>query len=331
VTVGKSPSVEDAVFVDLDGDRRLDVVSCCEGRTRTMFVHWAPSGESDYLDPSAWITEPLPASVDRMMWMFCIPMQVDGRDGVDLVAAGKGSEAEIGWWQAPADPRDLNQWQWHGMSTAGWIMSLLAVDMDGDQDLDVLATDRRGEMRGCRWLENPGPGARQHRAWPNHFVGGRDREVMFMTWADLDADGRQDAVAATSNNGFLFFRRSGVRDAWQSFTIDMPAGVGTGKAVAVADLDENGRPDLVFSCERATGDKHGIVWLSFDAFPKDRAAKTRSISGPLGIKFDRLEVLDIDEDGDLDVLACEESAPVEGKRRGLGVVWYENPLRQGGV
>jgi len=32
VTVARTPSVEDAVFVDLDGDGALDVVSCCEGR-----------------------------------------------------------------------------------------------------------------------------------------------------------------------------------------------------------------------------------------------------------------------------------------------------------
>src|SRR4051812_2647080 len=34
VTVGKVASPEDAVFVDLDGDGNLDVVSSCEGKTR---------------------------------------------------------------------------------------------------------------------------------------------------------------------------------------------------------------------------------------------------------------------------------------------------------
>jgi hypothetical protein len=44
------------------------------------------------------------------------------------------------------------------------------------------------------------------------------------------------------------------------------------------------------------------------------------ISGPRGIKFDRLELIDLDSDGDLDVLTCEE-------RHNLGVFWYENPTR----
>lgn len=42
------------------------------------------------------------------------------------------------------------------------------------------------------------------------------------------------------------------------------------------------------------------------------------ISGPDDeIKFDRPERIDLDKDGDLDVLTCEESAD-------LGVIWNEN-------
>jgi hypothetical protein len=39
-----------------------------------------------------------------------------------------------------------------------------------------------------------------------------------------------------------------------------------------------------------------------------------------GIKFDRIELLDLDADGDLDVITCEE-------RDNLGVIWYENPTK----
>ena len=44
------------------------------------------------------------------------------------------------------------------------------------------------------------------------------------------------------------------------------------------------------------------------------------IAGPEGIKYDRLELLDLDGDGDLDIITCEE-------RTNLGVIWYENPTR----
>ena len=326
VTVGKTPNVEDAVLVDLDADGRSDVVSSCEGGTRTMFVHWAPERQKDYLDPNAWKTEPIPASRNLMMWMFSIPMQVDGRRGIDLVAAGKGRDCRIGWWESPQDPRKLDAWQWHPISPAGWVMSLRAVDMDGDGDLDVLTSDRKGPHRGCRWLENPGPGPKQAAPWQSHLVGGQEHEVMFLTVADLDDDGADDVLCATRDNGLLFFRRTASgEELWQEHAVSMPENIGTGKAVEVGDIDRDGKPDLVLSCENARASRSGVVWLSYHDAPTEDAWTAREISGPKGIKFDRLELVDLDADGDLDVLACEESQPVDDKRQGLGVFWYENP------
>jgi len=326
VTVGKTPNVEDAVLVDLDADGWTDVVSCCEGRTRTMFVHWAPADRDAYLDQAAWKSEPIPASQQVMMWMFCVPMQVDGRRGVDLVAGGKGGGARIGWFEAPEDPRRLDRWKWHPISPAGWIMSLRSLDLDGDGDLDVITTDRRGGLRGCRWLENPGGGPALLQPWQNHFIGGRQSEMMFMTVADLDADGADEVLAAATPAPLLIFRRRpGTREQWEPFPINMPRGVGTGKGVAAGDVDRDGKPDIVFSCERAGQGRSGVVWMSFGDAPTEKVWTAHQISGPRGIKFDRLELADIDGDGDPDVFCCEESEPAAGRRRGLGVFWYENP------
>src|SRR5688572_20937823 len=56
VTVGKSPSVEDAVLVDLDRDGVMDVVTCTEGKSRAVFVHWGPREVGDYLMSEKWRT-----------------------------------------------------------------------------------------------------------------------------------------------------------------------------------------------------------------------------------------------------------------------------------
>jgi hypothetical protein len=53
------------------------------------------------------------------------------------------------------------------------------------------------------------------------------------------------------------------------------------------------------------------------------------VSGPEGVKFDLNLLLDVDADGDLDVINTEEANNSAGGRPGLGLVWYENPVRAG--
>ena len=62
VTVGEVASPEDAVFVDLDRDGAVDVVSCCEGSNRSVFIHWAPREREQYLEAQAWTTAYFPAT-----------------------------------------------------------------------------------------------------------------------------------------------------------------------------------------------------------------------------------------------------------------------------
>jgi VCBS repeat protein len=321
VTVGEVRDVEDAVFADLDGDRATDVASCCEGTVRTLFVHWAPKDRTKYLDPAAWSTAALPASRDMMQWMFCLPMQVDGKNGLDLVAGGKNRGARIGWYEAPEDARTLSEWKWHPLRPAGWIMSLLPSDMDGDGDEDVVASDRKGPLRGCFWLENPGPGQALAEAWKEHPIGGGDREVMFLSLADLDRDGMADVVAAAKPQELLFFRRR-TRDGtnWDRHSIPLPPNTGNAKAVNVGDINLDGKPDLVFTCEGASMGKSGVMWMSGARDAGDRTWTGHEISGPDGVKHDLVELLDLDGDQDLDVLTCEET-------KNLGVFWYENPSK----
>ncbi|MBN1492362.1 MAG: VCBS repeat-containing protein [Phycisphaerae bacterium] len=320
VTVGEVGSPEDAVFWDVDGDGAIDVVTATEGDVETVWLHWAPPDPSRYLDSHAWMTQPIPATVHAREWMFCMPMDVDSRHGIDLVLGAKGPDAQIGWLESPVDPRDLAAWRWHSLYDAGWIMSLAIADMDGDGDSDIVASDRKGDTRGCLWLENPGVTQVRTAPWPVHHISTNGRNYMFLALADLDQDAMLDVVAATSTRELLFHRRqSSDGTAWESFPIRLPDCVGTGKAVAVADMDEDGRLDIVVTCENAQDGRLGVVWLSYRTQVTASIWDVHDISGPEGVKYDLVRVLDLDGDIDLDVLTCEE-------RTNLGVIWYENPI-----
>lgn len=325
VTVGSVKSPEDAVFADLDGDGAIDVVSSCEGKTRTMFFHWAPKSADKYLDADAWKTDAVPATEQQQSWMFALPMDVDGRNGIDLIVSSKGDNASIGWLESPADPRDVSAWKYHRLRDAGWVMSLVPYDMDSDGDLDVVATDRKGAKRGVLWLENPGAGASAEGvAWKDHSIGGTGRENMFLDV--ISHRGRSAVVySAVKPAGLIRFQSSKYRQPaavdegpdWVSFTMEIPGEkLGTGKSIRSADVNLDGHDDLVYSCEQAIGAKHGVVWLDMT----QDGLKIRPISGPEGVKFDLIQMVDLDADGDLDVITCEE-------RTNLGVFWYENPTR----
>lgn len=310
VVVGEVGDVEDAVFVDVDGDGQLDVVSCAEGDTRSIFVHWAPNA-AELLDENAWRTEPLPAARGQRQWMFCAPAQIDGVNGVDLVAGAKGDSGQIGYFAAPAAPRVLAAWAWLPLADARWIMSIVPADVDGDGDTDIVYSDRKGDDRGCYWLENPAGAALP--IWLRHRIGSADGEVMFL---DLRiAGGMLELVVATDRRELRRFAPpSDVRLPWGGTSIGWSGAFGSGKGVRLGDVDGDGTDDIVFSCENAGG-KAGVGRLTRTSLG---GWTVRPISDNAGGKFDLIQLLDLDGDGDLDVVTTEEAA-------GLGVVWYENP------
>lgn len=310
VTVGEVKNVEEAIFADLDGDGRLEVVSGTESKTRTLYLH---RQEGD-----KWRTDAFPVTKNAQMWMQVAALDLDGMHGVDLLVASKGDGAAVGWLQSPLKADDLGAWSYHKLRDAGWVMSLTPHDMDGDGDPDALFSDRKGARTGVFWLENPGAAAnRDHAVWREHAIGGSGKQVMFADIGDVNGDGLMDvAVAAKPVEIALCLRKADGGWQEQVLTLDGTK-LGDAKAVKIADMNGDALSDLLFTCENAKGPLEGIVWLEQQ---RGGPWKQHTLGGPDGLKYDLMQTLDIDGDGDLDVITCEE-------RDQLGVVWYENPQR----
>jgi hypothetical protein len=320
VIVGETPSVEDAVFMDVDNDGQLDIVSCTEGKSKKIFVHFAPKDQ--LLNSKKWRTEVLPASVDLMQWMYAEPFDVDGKNGLDILAGGKNKDAAFGWFEAPENRSILKDWKWHPISSMSWLMSIIFRDMDADGDMDIIVTDRKSGLQGCRWLENSSKAGLQKKEWQSHYIGAENLEVMFMAMSDMDGDGTEEVILAEKTHKTIrIYRKSGIE--WKEQIIQVPDFTGNCKSVEVGDINGDGIKDLIFSTETGGEVKIGLTWVDGKDLNQENP-KFQAISKLHRSKYDRVELIDIDLDGDLDVLICEENFGENSE--GLGIVWYENRI-----
>ncbi len=325
VIVGKTPNVEDAVFADMNNDGGFEIVSCTEGKSKKIFIHY--SEHHEFLNAEEWSQKVLPASDGKMMWMYAEPCQLDGKYGMDLIAAGKGENAQLGWFESPPISNDFNSWKWHPITSMGWVMSIILRDMDNDGDMDIIVTDRRAKLQGCRWLENPGVGEIQKDLWINHSIGADNLEVMFMTIADIDMDGKEEVVLSerTGQSIRIYKRQNNLGTRWSEKIIKIPISTGSAKSVEVGDVNGDEVPDLVLSTNTNGAEKTGLTWIDGKDLEKQDKIAFHPISGMHNAKYDKVELIDLDRDGDLDVLICEENYGPNSE--GLGVIWYENPFQ----
>ena len=327
VTVGKVKSPEDAVFADLDGDGSLDVVSCCEGKTKTVFVHWAPKEKGKYMVDGAWETAPIPATEKVAAWMFSLAADFDGKNGIDLLVGSKGNNASVGWLESPKNPRNLKGWKFHRIEDAGWIMSLRKVEVM--KRMHFLVSDRKGPHRGVYFLSNDFGKGFDNVRWKRTDVMKGSWEYMFLDYSKAsqinDANRNSESqggvvTVATRNKKSIRFLMNKRLEVAERFEIANPQDIPNGKAIVSGDIDLDGKVDLVFSANtQAFKNKKtvgGLHWLSGRSGFRD----TQPIASPKGKKYDRIELIDLDGDGDLDALTCEEAA-------NLGVIWFENPAR----
>ncbi len=330
---GSAPSVEDAVSADFDGDGRMDIASACEGNERLIRIHWGPA-PGDLLDPAAWSTVVLPGSVGLTKWMFLVPARFTEGGPLCLVAGAKDPDGVVGWWEIPPNARDVAAWVWHPLCPAGWVMGIEVLDLDGDGFRDILFTDRRPPHRGLWWLQHPGaagPGG----SWKKRSLGlenladppdnpgkeGHLAMLMFLSVQDINADAKPDVLVAADRQIALLTRSDDPGVTFHLATIPIPRKYSGAKAVMAADMDGDGRLELVFTTVDATpGQDLGVGLVRSAKGIHEGPWTIEDIGGTEGKKFDRIELLDLTGNGLPDILTCEEVT-------NIGVFWYENTAK----
>ena len=118
---------------------------------------------------------------------------------------------------------------------------------------------------------------------------------------------------------FAWYENDGASDpTWTAQ--DIATSADGARSVYAADMDGDGDMDIV----SASNDDNTIAWYENDG-ASDPSWSYESIATSADGAYD-VFVVDMDNDGDLDILTCEEHHVVGGERMGLGVIWYENPF-----
>jgi hypothetical protein len=362
--LGKTGNPEYSCLGDLDGDGNIDLI-VVEGDDLEMgfktgvAVFWNP-GKEKLLDPEAWIRGGHIPGTEGQQYLYSEVHDINGDGFSDIIVGGRRHSVTkeysgIMWIEAPkneADRRNLNKWEIHyidknALSGHGFVTT--DIDQDGDNDL-VLANadwDTSTWDQELYWYENPGDGSSaQKNPWPQHRIW-RSSEFYAKPQVgigDIDGDGLTDLVTQTQNSIHVFFKKSIDPVDWEHKVIMKPDHTQwIGRPVKIEDLNSDGKMDIVGMLIHNDGnlpkEKASVFWMEYKDNPRGEWTTNvikwsdgyNSRHQWTGEKWDHCLFVDVDKDGDKDIVGNVEehyfTKENEERESFFSVVWFENPTK----
>jgi hypothetical protein len=183
---------------------------------------------------------------------------------------GDGLEDVIfknGWYERPA--RDAMKTPWTHHADWSWDHAgspMLSVDLNNDGKTDVIWGD--GHNYGLYWMEQREPAADGSTNWKIHTIDKKFSQPHTMAWTDMDGDGRPELITGKRVKAHSGKDPGGLEDpvvliySWNPETLKFTKNeihrgeAGVGLQVRIADLNADGRPDIVAAGKSGTH----ILW-----------------------------------------------------------------------
>ncbi len=289
---------ESCAVADFNGDGRLDIFS----------------GDSWYENPT-WkkhLIRPVEQFGTYTASLTDLPLDVDGDGRIDIVSSGWHPQ-KVWWSRNPGKPG--LKWEDQTIASGSPVEFSFLVDLDNDGKANEVLPQFGSNEAQTAWFELRDKTLVRHVVSPKSYGHG-------IGAGDVNKDGRNDIL---TNQGWLEAPADPRQPDWK-WHPDWK--LGNTSFIFVADLNEDGRPDLL----SAMAHDYGIFWVEQKA---DGTWEKRVIDGSWS-QGHALTFTDINGDGRKDLITGKRYMAHDGndpgEREPLGVYWYEyRPDGKGGV
>lgn len=183
-------------------------------------------------------------------------------------------------------------------------ISLFAVDLDGDEDMDILSAST--DDKKIAWYENTdGKGS----FGPQQIITTETSSPWSVYASDIDGDGDKDVLSASLDNKVAWYENTDGKGTFGPIRIISIDGNGAIR-VCASDIDGDGDMDVL----AAFYTDHSLAWFE-NTDGKGTYGPMRLITTETDL-VQTVYLTDIDGDGDMDVLSSS--------MRDNKVIWFEN-------
>lgn len=253
-------------------------------------------------------------------------MDGDGKSDVVMMGDERTKLNALCWYSIPSDPKQ--PWQRHhiGPPVHGAITPGGVADLDTDGDLDVVRADT--------WFENKDGKGLEWTAHQNIPMGrkGPFGVCVRTAIADMDGDGKKEVIIGdadiTDCKVAVFKNVDGKGGSWSKTELPRSFVYGSLHALAVADFNGDGRPDIAVNEqeELLPAGRENSRWVIWENPGDNKFAERIVLDTKLG--GHELQAGDVDNDGDIDIVSKPWGPrPWNGNGGKMHVDFLENLLK----
>ncbi|MFH1376746.1 MAG: VCBS repeat-containing protein [Candidatus Woesearchaeota archaeon] len=280
--VGAIDSPSSVYAEDLDEDTNVDVLSTAHFDN---VLYWY---ENDGSNPPSWTRYTIGSGLDHPRSVYAT--YIDGDEYIDIVV-GDGydspSTGNVYWYENNEDSPPT--WTRYTIdSSLDVITSVYAIDINGDNDIDVVAGSWMDDT--VRWYENP--------TWTPRDITTLANGVRSIYAIDINGDEDIDVLSADQYNDDIAWYKNDGSDppSWTRYIIN--SSIDSPLWVFAKDLDKDGDADVIASSQT----EDVVVWYENDGSSTPTWTAHTITSSADGVRG--VYAIDLDEDSDVDVVSA---------------------------